>query len=115
MDSQAFLGALPEALREVEQRLADPAGHVGEDEVRHDVVGAAQPLREGAQQVEGHLRTSGQPGPQVVVAETGQEHVGQGDRARRTGAGVEQGQFAEHLARAEHAEQVLAAVGGGAD
>jgi len=54
------VGALhAEPLGQVQQGLGDPARHVGEDQVRHDVVGAAQPLREGAQQVHGDTGAAG--------------------------------------------------------
>jgi hypothetical protein len=69
-------------------------------------------LRQRAQQVHGDLGMAGQPGPQVVVAQPGQPAFGHRDGAGRTRPRIEQRQLAEHLAGAEHAEQVLAAVRG---
>jgi hypothetical protein len=49
-----------EAVGQVEQRLGDPAGHVGEDEVGEVLVGAAQARGERGEQGLGHLGPTGE-------------------------------------------------------
>ena len=58
----------------------------------------------------GHLGPAGEPRREVVVAEAEQAGVGERGGGRGAGAGVEERQLAEHLARAEDPEQGLAAV-----
>jgi hypothetical protein len=113
VDVDAVVGAAAEPVGEVEERLGDPAGDVGEDQVRYDVVGLAEPARELGQQSARHRGTALEPAEEVLVRERGERAVG--DRGDRRGAraGVEQGELAEHLAGAQDRQQVLAAVGGG--
>ncbi len=104
---------LTEALGEIEQVLRHPARHVGEDQVGRHVVGAAQPPGQGLEHVHGDFGAVHQPRAQGVVGECGEGGFGDGARAGRARPRIEQGQFAEHLARPEHAQQVFPAVGGG--
>ena len=62
---------------QVEQRLGDPAGDVGEDQVGHRLVGPAQPLGQRLQQRAGHLGAAGEPRAEVVVTEPEQARVGE--------------------------------------
>jgi hypothetical protein len=54
-DVHALVARGAEALRQVEQRLGHPTGDVAEDEVGHRLVGAAQALGQGPQQLAGDL------------------------------------------------------------
>ena len=74
VDVHAVVGGAAEAVGEVEQRLGDPAGHVGEDQVGDDVVGLAQPAGELGEQPAGDRRAALEPAQQVLV----------GQRARTT-------------------------------
>ena len=56
MDVDAVVGGAAEAVGEVEQRLGDPAGYVGEDQVGVDVVGLAEPAGDLGEQPAGDLR-----------------------------------------------------------
>ena len=67
VDLKAFVRLLAESFRQVEQRLRDPAGNVGEDQVGRYVVGAAQSLHQGAQHVQRDLRPLAQQGQQRIV------------------------------------------------
>src|SRR6478735_2133758 len=67
VDVDSVVGGAAEAVGEVEQRLGDAAGHVGEDEVGDDVVGLAQPRGELGQQAAGDDRTALEPAQQVLV------------------------------------------------
>jgi hypothetical protein len=110
VDPQAVRALYAESVRQVEQGLGDPAGHVGEDQVRHDLVGPAEPLRERAEQVQGHLRPAGHPVAQGLMIQGGQPGVGQGRRGLGARARIEERQLAEHLAGPDHAQQVLPAI-----
>ncbi len=58
-----------EALGQLEQRLGDPAGHVGEDQVGQGVVGAPQPPGQDPEQLLGDLRPVAEPRPQRAVGQ----------------------------------------------
>ena len=91
--------------------LATRPGHVGEDQVGGDVVGLAEPAGELEQQPARDLGAAVEPAAELVVAQALHRAVGDGGDRRGARAGVEQGQLAEHLTRAEDRQQVLAAVG----
>ena len=110
VDLKAFVRLLAESFRQVEQRLCDPAGNVGEDQVGRYVVGAAQSLHQGAQHVQRDLRPLPQQGQQRIVRQHGQRRVGHRTGARRARYGIEQRKLAEHLTWPDHAEQILAPV-----
>src|SRR5262245_49767476 len=113
MDVDAVVGSAAEPARQVEQRLRDPSGYIGEHQVGDDIAGLAEPGGELVEQGPGDARLILEPAQQLVVA---QAHQGAGrDRGgrRRSRTGIEQGQLAEHLSRSQDGQQVLAAVGGG--
>jgi alkanesulfonate monooxygenase SsuD/methylene tetrahydromethanopterin reductase-like flavin-dependent oxidoreductase (luciferase family) len=95
----------PVPLRQPQQLLGQPAGHVGEDEVREQVVGPAQSPGEYPQQSFGDLGTLGDPGAQRRAVHGCHAYVVDGGRGRRTGARVEYGQLAEGFGRAPHGEE----------
>jgi hypothetical protein len=101
----------PEALRELQQRLGHAARDVGEDQVREQVVGAAQPARDHPQQLLGDLRALGDPLAQGVAVHRVGPHVGHRGGRRRPRAGVEDRELAEHVRRTEDRQQVLPSVG----
>ena len=112
MDVQPVAFLLAEPGRQVEQVLRHAPGDVGENQVGHDIIGSAQPPGQRLQHVHGNVGFFEQPGAQRLVGQGRYRRVG--DRAGRRGPRprVEQGQLAEHLARSQHADQVLPAVGG---
>lgn len=61
--TQRVAVAAAESLGEVKQLLGNPPGHIGEDEVRQVVVGAAQPARQHSQQPLGNLGPVRYPTP----------------------------------------------------
>jgi hypothetical protein len=107
VDVDAVLPLVAEALGQFQQLLGHPAGHVGEDQVGHHVVGPTQSTGELPEESAGDLWSSGQPVHQLVVFE-GPDLTG-GDRRRRGGPGarIEERELAEHLARPQDGEQVL--------
>jgi hypothetical protein len=62
--------------------------------------------------VQRDLRPLAQQREQRIVRQDSQRRIGHGAGARCPGPGIEQRKLAEHLARADHAEQVLPAVTG---
>ena len=104
----ALLGT--EALRELQQLLGDPTGHVGEDEVGEVVVGAAQPAGQHAQQLLGDFGAIGDPGPQRVAVHRHRPHLGDRRRARGPRPGVEYRELTEHVGRAHYGQQIFPAV-----
>ena len=72
VDVHAVVGGPAEPVREVEQRLGDPAGHVGEHQVGDHVVGAAQPAGELGEQAAGDGGTAVEPAQQVLVGQRGE-------------------------------------------
>ena len=111
VDVQPVTFLLAEPGRQIEQVLGHPARDVGEDQIGYDVVGPAQPPGQGLEHVHGYVRAFEQPGAQRVVGERRERRVGDGAGRRGPRPRVEQRQLAEHLARPDHAEQVLPAVG----
>jgi glyoxylase-like metal-dependent hydrolase (beta-lactamase superfamily II) len=112
VDVQAVGLLVAEPVGKVEQVLRDPAGDVSEHEVGGHVVGPAQSLCERAEHVQRDLRPLAQPRHECLVLEQREHRVGHRARRRGPRSRVKQGQLAEHLARADHAQQVLAAVRG---
>ena len=114
MHVHAVVGGAPEAVGEVEQRLGDAAGDVGEDQVGDDVVGLAQPAGQLGEQAAGDDGATLEPAQEVLVGQRGEGAVGDGGDGGRARTRVEERELAEHLAGAEDRQQVLAAVAGGA-
>ena len=90
VDLKAFVRLLAESFRQVEQRLRDSAGNVGEDQVGRYVVGAAQSLHQGAQHVQRDLRPLAQQGQQRIVRQHRQCRVGHRAGARCARYRIEQ-------------------------
>jgi glyoxylase-like metal-dependent hydrolase (beta-lactamase superfamily II) len=110
MDVQSVAFLLAEPVGQVEQVLRHPARDVGEDQVGHHVVGPPQPPGQRLQHVHGDFRALEQPRAQRVVAERRDGRLGDGAGRGGPGARIEQRQLAEHLARPDHADQVLPAI-----
>ena len=81
----ALLGAEP--LRQLQQLLGDPAGHVGEHQVGQVVVGATQPAGQHSQQLLGDFGPIGDPRAQRVAVHRHRAYLGDGGRARRARTG----------------------------
>jgi glyoxylase-like metal-dependent hydrolase (beta-lactamase superfamily II) len=111
---QAVRLLVAEPVGQVKQVLGNPAGDIGEHQVRGHVVGPAQPLRQRPQHVQRDLGPLAQPAHQRLVLQRAEQRVGHRTGRRGARPRVEQGQLAEHLTRADDAQQVLAAVRGGA-
>jgi len=112
VDVQSVGLLVAEPVGKVQQVLGDPAGDVSEHEVGGHVVGPAQSLCERAEHVQRDLGPLAQPRHQCLVLEQREHRVGHRARRRGPRPRVKQGQLAEHLARADHAQQILAAIRG---
>lgn len=113
-DEDALVSGATETLGEVEQRLGDAAGDVGEDQVGQRVVGATQTPCQRGKQASRHGRALLEEVAKRVVAKADELRLGNSGRRSVAGAGVEETELAEHLARTENRHEVLSAVGAGA-
>ncbi len=99
-----------EAVSQLQQSLGNAARNVGEDEVREVSVGAAQAAGQNAQELLCNSRVIRDPLLEHLGVHGCGLDLGHTDRGGGTRTRIEDGQLAEHVRRAHHSQEVLAAV-----
>src|SRR4029453_9606545 len=107
MHMHAVVALVTEALRELQELFRDSPWDIREDQVSDHIVGSPEPRCKLTEQPLSYLGTVRQPRNQLIVLQGPQltgRNRGSGGRPRSR---IEDGEFAKHLARPEHRQQVL--------
>ena len=102
-----------EAVSQVQQRLSEAAGNVGEDQISQCLVSVAQAASQSLNNLIGDRRIQLLCALEGLVLNGSQAGLRNSHSVGRTGRGVEESHLAENITGTHNRDHVLAAVSGG--